>query len=143
MSKETDLVSLTVDPNLIQDVLKRRIEAAIVSQLGNGEELIGKAVCAALSAKVNSSGKVSNSRYDNRYDFLELLAENSIREAATAALREWIAEKQDVIKKAVLAELKKPNRQKSIAAAYADALEHSLSCSWRMDCKVNFTNNDD
>ena len=134
-----EIVSLKVDPSVVTSVLEKRIQAAIVAQLGDEDELIGHAVRLALSEKVDRKGS-STSRYDSdlRYDFLEVLTTNSIQEAAKAALMEWLEQNKALIRKAVLEELDSPERQKSIAKAYADAIETSLSSSWRMDCNISF-----
>lgn len=136
---EGEVVSLKVDPSLVTSILEKRIQAAIVEQLGNEEELIGHAVRLALSEKVDRKGS-STSSYasDRKYDFLEILTTNSIQEAAKAALMEWLGENSKKIREAVLKELDSPERQKSIAKAYADAIETSLSSSWRMDCNISF-----
>jgi hypothetical protein len=138
MMENNDIVSLKVDKELVSKVLNKQIQAAIVAQLGNERQLIEQAVRIALSEKVNSDGRKDQYSSYNTHDFLEVLASKSIREAANAALREWLDANSELVKKAVLAELKKPNRQRSIAAAYADAIENSLKCNWNMSCNISF-----
>lgn len=133
-----EMVSLKVDPELVKDTLNKRIQAAIVSQLGDADQLIAKAVSMALSVKVQGDGTISRYESDNRFDFLDALATKSVREAATAALQEWLAQNAEKIKQAVLKELKKPSRQRSIATAYANAIEESLTCKWHMSCNISF-----
>ena len=135
----SEVVSLKVDPALVTSILEKRIQAAIIEQLGNEKDLIGHAVKLALSEKVDREGS-STSRYesDRKYDFLEVLTTNSIQAAAKAALKDWLEQNKALIRKAVLAELDSPERQKSIAKAYADAIETSLSASWHMNCDIIF-----
>jgi len=135
---ENDIVSLKVDKELVSKVLNKQIQAAIVAQLGNESELISKAVHVALSEKVGYDGKKSTYSSDNTHDFLEVLAAQSIREAAKLALKEWLDANMEIVKKAVLSELKKPNRQRSIANSYADAIETALKCNWNMTCNIEF-----
>lgn len=135
---DKDLVSLQIDPQIVLGVIEKQIQAAIVHLLGGQEELIGNAVTVALSQKVSHNGKISQYSSDNKHDYLELLAEQSIREAAKEALKEWLKDNAGKVKDAVLKELKKPARQNSIARAYADAIEHSLKCSWDMHCNISF-----
>ncbi len=135
---ENDVVSLKVDKELVSKVLDKQIQAAIVAQLGNESKLIEQAVHVALSEKVNSDGKKDQYSSYNTHDFLEVLASKSIREASTLALKEWLDTNREIIKKAVLNELKNPKRQKSIAIAYADAIENSLKCNWNMSCNISF-----
>ena len=134
-----EIVSLKVDPSVVTSVLEKRIQAAIVAQLGDEDELIGHAVKLALSEKVDRQGN-SNCSYasDKKYDYLEILATNSIQKAAKAALNEWLEENSKKIRIAVLKELDSPERQKSIAKSYADAIETSLNASWNMSCNIFF-----
>lgn len=136
---EHEVVSLKVDPTLVTSVLQKQIQAAIVSQLGNEDELIGHAVKLALSAKVDYKGD-PNCRYesDKKFDFLDVLATNSIQKAAKEALNEWLEINSKKIRAAVLTEMDSPERQKSIAKAYADAIESSLTTSWNMKCDIHF-----
>ena len=136
--KDEEMVSLKIDPGMVSAVLEKKIQAAIVSQLGDQDKLIAQAVSVALSQKVSSDGKTSRYDSDNRYDFLEILAKNSIHEAAKGALKEWLEENSHKVKDAVLKELKKPSRQRSIAVAYADAIENSLTAKWNMNCNIEF-----
>ena len=132
-----------IDETMVSSVLEKQIQAAIVQQLGNQDDLIAQAVKVALSQKVNQDGK--RDQYDsyNKYDFLEVLAGKSIRKAATAALHNWLEENSGKVRDAVLEELKTPSRQRSIAVAYADAIEHSLTNSWDMRCNIEFKERED
>ncbi len=135
---ESNMVTLKVDETMVSKILEKQIQAAIVAQLGNQDLLISKAVQVALSKKVSNDGTFSKYDSDNHYDFLEVLASKSIREAATEALKEWLTTNREKVKDAVLKELEKPNRQRSIAVAYADAIENSLKCNWNMTCNIQF-----
>ena len=133
-----NMVSLKVDETMVSSILEKQIQAAIVQQLGSQDDLIAQAVKVALSQKVNHEGKIDDYSSYNKYDFLEVLAGKSIREAAKVALQEWLAENSGKIRAAVLEELKTPSRQRSIAVAYADAIEHSLTNRWNMSCNIEF-----
>ena len=139
---ENNMVSLKVDQSMVTAVLEKQIQAAIVAQLGNQDELISKAVRVALSQKVNSDGNRDKYDSSNRFDFLEVLATKSIHEAAKEALREWLEHNRGKVKEAVLEELKTPGRQRSIAVAYADAIETSLTSRWNMNCTIEFKDKD-
>jgi len=140
---QNEVVSLKVDPSLVTSILEKRIQAAIVEQLGNEEELIGHAVKLALTEKVDRKGSTTcNYASDKKYDFLEILATNSIQAAAKEALNDWLAENSKLIREAVLKEMDSPERQKSIAKAYADAIELSLTAKWNMSCDISFKERD-
>jgi len=138
MSMVEGVVSLNVDKELVSKVLERQIQAAIVANLGNPEALIEKAVHIALSKKVNSEGREDQYSSYNTHDFLEVLAAKNIRESATSALKEWLEKNNEKVKAAVMRELERPERKKSIAKAYADEIERSLKCNWNMSCNISF-----
>jgi len=140
---DKELVSLEVSPKLVQGVLEERIQAAIVAQLGDGETLLKELISRALHQKVDEDGKYNSSDYRNRYEFLEIITANSIRKAAKESLQEWLKQNSDKVRATVLKELKKPSRQKSLAKAYADAIEESLKCRWSMNCNIDFVRKDD
>ena len=133
------LVSLEVDQDLVRGVLDKRIQAAIVSQLGNTDELIANAVKLALSKKVNCDGVASRYSSDNKHDFLEVMASKAIQEAAKEGLQEWLKGNKEKVRNAVLKEMKKPNRQRTLASAFANAVEESLECNWLMKCDIDFS----
>lgn len=132
------MVTMEVDKGLVQDVLKRQIEAAIIANLGDPSDIVRAAVAFTLGQKVSSSGRVSSSSYENSYDFLTLITTNAIREAVIDALKEWTAKNGAKVKAAVMAEMKRPERQKTIAVAFADAVETSLNASWGTHVTINF-----
>jgi len=134
-----EMASLKINNDIILPVIEKQIQAAIVANLGNHEELIGKMVSLALHAKVNDKGYIDTqySSY-NKYDFLEVLTSTAIQEAARNALTDWLHVNSQKIRSALFAELAKPTRQKSMAKAFADADETSITSKWHMNCTVNF-----
>ena len=138
---EQELASLKINDSIIKPIIEKQIQAAVVQNLGDHEELIGKMVSLALHTKVNRKGYVDESSYNNYFDFLEIITSNAIRDAARNALTEWLAENSNKIKAALLVELAKPTRQKTMAKAFADAVEDSITSKWHMDCTVNFKEN--
>ena len=140
--EKSEMVSLELNQDMVKSVLDKQIQAAIVSQLGSQDDLIAKAVSMALNNKVDRHGNKSRYDSDNKYDFLEQLANNQIQKAATDGVGEWLKDNSSKIKDAVLKEMKKPNRQRSMATSFANAIEESIQCSWNMQCNIHFTEKD-
>lgn len=138
-----NMINLEINENVVKPILEKQIQAAILANIGNPEELIQKVVSTALSQKVDSDGRVSRYSGDNKYDYLDVLTTKSIQKAAEEALRDWLEENSQLVKEAVIKELNKPARQHSIAKAFADAVESSLQCSWRFGCDISFIKRDD
>lgn len=135
-------VQLKIDEGLIRGILEKRIEAEIVQALGNPTELIGKVVRAAMRIKVNSEGKRGSYSSDNRYDFIEIMCERTIQQMARDSFMEWLEANKAIIRTAVIDEMKRPQRQKTIAKAFADAVENGLTTSWNMKCQVDLIKKD-
>lgn len=133
---ENEPVSLKIDNNLVKGILEKRLEAEIVTALGDPTELIGNVVRAALRQKVDSEGNKSRYSSDNSHDFIEIMCRRTIQQMAKDSFLEWLNHNKSLIKKAVLAELKKPQRQKSLALAFANAVETSLDAKWNFTCQI-------
>jgi len=136
-------VDIKIDQSIIKPIMEKQIAAAIIQNLGKEAELIEKMVGIVLSQKVDSEGKPPRYPSDGKYDYLEFMVKKGIQDAAQEAFREWLKESTDKIKQAVVAELKKPARQRTMANAFVDAIEKSLKCSWNMTCNVSFVQDRD
>jgi len=138
-----EMMSLQINEDMVKPILEKQIQAAVIANIGNPEKLIEKVVAGALSQKVNREGNVDRYSSDNKYDYLEILTTQAIRTAAKEALKQWLADNQELLKAAVIKELNKPARLKTIVGAFADAAEKSFKSDWRFDCGVTFRPQDD
>jgi hypothetical protein len=135
-------VDIKVDQSIIQPIIEGQIQAAIVQNLGNTKELMEKLVSAVLSRKVDSSGNLSTSSYDAKYDLIDVLVRKGIQDAAKEAINEWIKDNLPKIKETILKEMKKPDRQKTIAFAFLEAVENGFRCNWNVGCNISFKQRD-
>jgi len=136
------LVNLNISEDIVRPIIEKQIQAAVLANIGDPEETIGKLVSLALKQKVNSEGYVSKYDCENRYDFLEVMTGAAIREAAKEALKKWLSDNAELMKKKVIEELNKPERRESIVGAFADAVERSFKFQWNFGCNINFTKQD-
>lgn len=127
-----------VDEKMVEPIIRDQIAAAVVSQLGNTDELVSRMVQLALSKKVDDSGKVNQYSSYNKFDFVEALAGKAIRDAATEAIREIVAKEKPVIQAAIEAELKR--RPKKTAAAILSAFLEGVSNNYRIKADFTITN---
>ena len=137
-TEDKSLVSLQISDDMIRPIIEKKISAGIITALGGEETLIEQAVTLALRQKVDQRGKTSQFRSDNKYDWLEIMTSNAIREAAKEAMAIWLAENSEKVRTAVLKEMKKPKRVNSIARAFADSVESSVQLGWNIKCNVDF-----
>ena len=136
-------VDIKVDQSIIQPIMEKQICAAIVQNLGNETALIEKMVSLALHVQVDYNGNKPKYSSDGKYDFLEWMVKNGIQDAAQKAFRDWLKENTEKVRQAVITEMQKPSRQKSMAKAFADAVEKSIKYSWNMTCNVDFKRDND
>jgi hypothetical protein len=136
-------VSLKIDQGLVRGVLTKRIETEIITALGDPAELIGKVVETALREKVDLHGNKTKYSSDNKYDFIEILCKNAIHQMAKDTFQEWLETNKKAVKQAVLKELQRPSRQKTLAIAFMNAVEQSLSAKWNFTCNVDFKKRSD
>jgi hypothetical protein len=130
----SDLATLSVDPSLIRGIVEQEIRAAITAQLGKAPDLIQNVVALAMKQKVTDKGTVGESYY-NKYDLIEVLCNNAIRETATVTVRDWVKEKTPELEKAIRAQL---NKHKSeIVKAFVAAATEGLKSSFRVDCNLS------
>ena len=134
-------MNLKLPAEIVERAVRDKISAAIAAQLGDPEEMIKKLVGAALSQKVDSSGKVNKSDYYNEHEFLELMMSNFIRDAAQEALKEFMNENKSKIKEAVKKEVaKSPSK---MAKVFTDGIISSMESRFSSSIEINFNSKKD
>ena len=125
-----------VDEKLVQPIVRDQIATAVASALGNQDDIIKKMVEMALRQKVNSEGKIENYDNYNKYDFVEVVAANAIREAAKEALKKAVEAKKPEIQAAVERELSKKPAQ--MACAIMKAFIDGVSSGYTINAEFSF-----
>lgn len=128
-------VSFTIDKQIVEAAIRERIAAAITRELGNADVVMAKAIELALQTKVNERGVKSSYDYENKHPFIEAMASNAIREAATVAVRAWIEEHKASVVDAVKSQLTK--QRSKIAAALVDSLAQSSRVNFSVAVNVS------
>lgn len=134
----TPTVTMNVDPAVVSGIVEKKIQEAVIEALNGRDELIAKTVSIALHTKVNSEGVVDRDSYYNKNDFMDVVTQNMIREAAKTALEEWLASNKEKVRAAVIKEMKKPSRQASIAKVFADEVERAITGTFNPKFTINF-----
>lgn len=135
---ENNIVSLKISEDMINGIVSKQIQQAIVRELGNTEEYMEALISAALHQKVSSNGQVSKYSYDNKHDYLDILLKNKIQEAAKDALKEYIAENAELLKVALKNELEKTATKNELVKTFVDGATKAFACEWGFRCDVNF-----
>lgn len=129
-----DNMNFPIPNSVLEPYIKQAVSTSIVSVLGDGTRLIEEAVQAALSHKVDINGEVSNYRSDNKYDVVEILARNRIKEITSEVIKEMAENIRPSIEKKVRDLILK--RKDDIAHTLVKGMIDSLSCSWNMHVDI-------
>lgn len=124
----SDNMQFPIPNSVLEPYIKQAISTAIAASLGDGVKLVEMAVQSALAQKVNSSGKVSNSSYENSYILADIVAKNAIQEIAREVIKEMAENMRPKIKEQIKKELQ--NKHSLLAQTLVDGAIESLKSSW-------------
>jgi len=134
-------MTMKLPTEIVERAVRDKINAAIAEQLGDPQEMITKLVGAALSQKVSSNGQVSRSSYDNKFEFLDILAGNFMREAAKEALTEFFEDNRSAIKEAVKKEVARSPAK--MAKVFMDGITKSMQSTYIPRVEIKFQSHND
>ena len=135
----SDEVNVQISKELIKPVIEAKIQAAIISELRNIDDLIPKFVEAALVRyKVNEKGEQDKYSSYNKYSFIEAMCQRTIQQAAKDAFAEFIQERQPQIKAEFMKILQTQKHQKAVVKAMVDGLVGCVEKSWRFVFDAKF-----
>ena len=130
----TDNMQFPIPNSVLEPYIKQAVSAAITASLGDGAKLVELAVQQALQTKVDSNGGVSRYISDNRYQLVEAVAANKIRDIARETINEMAEQMRPAIKDAVEKQIK--NKQTAIAKCLVDGLIGSLVSKWSVSVNI-------
>lgn len=131
-----NLVNLQVNPELIQPIIKAKIQEAILEAMGGKDNLIEKAVNQIFQQRVNESGNVSSYSSDNKYTWLDITVTKHIKDAVRDSMQELLAVKKEEIKAEMLKQLSSKKSLEKFAGALIDAQVRSISNTWMTKINV-------
>lgn len=133
---DTQMVSMSVDPEVVNAIIRKNIETSLLTAMGNEKEkgaVLDAIVMSAMKTKVNSDGKISSYSSDNKYEYLEIKVQQILRGAVVSALDEYVAQKESALKKKVKKSIE--DNAGDIANSLVKSFAESAGTSWRF--KVN------
>ncbi len=126
-------MNFPIPNSVLEPYIKQAVSAAITASLGDGAQLVEMAVHQAMNLKVDAQGNRGRSDYENKYQLVEVVANNKIQEITKQVITEMAEGMRPQIKVAIESQLKK--KHSAIAQALVDGLITSLATSWNI--KVN------
>lgn len=139
----TSLGSINLNPDLLKPLVESEIKGAITRALGDPEKVVSAIVAQCLSQKVDDSGRVSNSSYDNKYNFMDIVFRNIIHQAAREEMTKWAQENTEVIRAAVIKEISSKKGSTSFAKAIVDGVVSCMQNTYKVSVEMKMASGGD
>lgn len=136
MATEKLNMGIEIDKKLIEKNVSDTVCAAIASSLGNGEELVRKAVQLIVTSYVDENGRERTSGGYGAKPYLKYLAEQTIKNTVQEEVAKMVEENKDAFAKAIRDELYKPNVRKQPANSFIGAILETTKSTWRMPITI-------
>lgn len=125
-------MTLNVDNDLVKPVIEAEIQAAVVRELGQMQDLFPQMVKAVITTKVDRDGKPSS--YSGNKTYLEWAFYKSINIAIQRAITEWIDANQDELQKELSKQIMASKSE--FAQSVLSALVGAVANQWRFNVEV-------
>ncbi|ACU61323.1 hypothetical protein [Chitinophaga pinensis] len=132
----TSLGSINLNPDLLKPLVESEIKGALTRALGDPEKVVGAIVAQCLNQKVDDRGVVSNSSYDNKYNFMDIVFRNIIHAAAKEEMIKWASENTEVIRAAVIKEISSKKGVTSFAKAVVDGVVSCMQNTYKVSVEM-------
>lgn len=127
-------VSLNIDEEMIQPIIEKQIQTAVIREVEKMPELLPKMIDLVLHKKVDSSGKKSNYSRDNKYDWIDITFQNAIRDAVKEAIKNYISENMGEVRDAFEDHIQESKSE--LAQAFVTGATKALEKSWKFSVDV-------
>jgi len=127
----TDQVDVKISEDLVRGIIETKVQAAITEALSPQKGIVERVVGAALSMKVDDTGKRSSYASDNKLTYLEVLCRKVVQAAAESAIEKWAAERQAVLEAEFLRQLQTKKTSSQLVRACVDGLADAVHSRWR------------
>lgn len=134
---ENNLINLGISPELVKPIVEQHIKAAITEAFGGSEKVIEKVINGILTQKVTANGSVSNYNSENKFNWIDVVLTNTIREVAKEAIKEEVTKNTSVIKDAIIEQLRSKEGSDKVASAILDCINDTFKDSWRSNITIS------
>lgn len=94
-------VSLAVSQDIVREIVQTQISAEVMKALNGKDVLIEQLVKQVLSIKTQSDGTMGSSDYYNKYNYIEVILGQAVRNKAKEIVNQWVVTKAPEIEKAI------------------------------------------
>jgi hypothetical protein len=129
--------TVQIPKDVIEPLVKSRLEAELVEALGGKDELVKRLVEGVLLQEVDDKGKRSTYSYDKDRTYLSWLCEDVLANETRKAIRAWLDEHRADFREALFAQLQTKRMQNSLARQLLEGFTAAAASDWNLKVSVD------
>lgn len=137
MSEEKMTASLSIDAKYVEEEVSRIVKAAIVSALGNRDEIIRKAIDRTIDTYVDRDGKPCRKDNYKARPYLDYLAEKTVETVVREAMAEMVEENKEEFKTEIKKAIGKRKWKEDMAQTFVQMIIDDAKSDWKMPVTVS------
>lgn len=137
MNKEKMTASFSIDAQYIEGEVNRIVKAAIVSALGNRDEIIKKAIDNTIDSYVDERGNPCKKDSYRAKPYLDYLAEKTVENVVREAMAEAVDENRETFKTEIKKVIGKRKFKNDMAQSFVQMIIDDAKSAWRMPVTVS------
>lgn len=131
-------LNMNIDEEIIKKTINDAIKVALVSAIGNPEEVIKKVVWAAMDKYVDRNGKERRKTDYDAIPYIEWLVGNVVNDAVRECIKELVEENREAFKASVKKYLMRGDFRDKMAEKYIEAVLGAAKSDLKMPIEINF-----
>lgn len=131
---ENEIVKMAVPESIIHGIVEQSINAQVLKAMEGKEGLIAGIVHSAITRRVDSEGRYTDSSYC-KTTLLDFLCDRTIKSAVESAIKAYVENAKPEIEKAVAKALK--TKSKDLATAFMQTILNTAQSSYRLTVKLD------
>lgn len=137
MNKEKMTASLSIDTQYIEGEVNRIVKAAIVSALGNRDEIIKKAIDNTIDSYVDERGNPCKKDSYRAKPYLDYLAEKTVENVVREAMAEVVDENREAFKVEIKKNIGKRKWKENMAQSFIQMIIDNTKSEWKMPVSIS------
>ena len=137
MNNEKMTASLSIDAQYVEQEVNKIVKTAIVSALGNRDEIIRKAIDNTIETYVNEKGEPCKKDNYRARPYLDYLAVETVEKVVREAMQEIVDENKEDFKNEIKKAIGKRKWKEDIAQAFVQMVLDDAKSEWKMPVSVS------
>lgn len=129
--------SLNIDAKYIEAEVQKIVKSAIVSTLGNKDEIIRKAIDTTIDQYVDERGEPCRKDSYRAKPFLDYVAQKTVEKTVREAIAEVVEENKEEFKEEIKRQLGKRKWKENVAQAFVQLVLDDAKSEWKMPVSIS------